>query len=196
MLKRAVWRGVASVVVLLAATLRVTSSQIKLQTIACLFTVCREWVIKGVILDSASVSPDCLLVTSSFGWIVMNGEEDSGSEWSCSKHSPDVMRNSYRWNTDTVTDERRCWDRIVSVGVSVDLPVSFQWRAEEEREETGSDSEAKAKRKCGMFVCECQRKTERLTRKETILVIVEEECESCSCEQDVQAVEKKWFHLI
>lgn len=51
--------------------------------------------------------------------------------------------------------------------MSVDLPVSFQWRAEEEREETGSVSEAKAKRKYGMFVCERQRKIERNTHAHT-----------------------------
>lgn len=72
------------------------------------------------------------------------------------------------------------------MGVSVDLPVSFQWRAEEEREERGSDSEAKAKRKCGMSVCECVEERQGHACKETIPVMVEEECESCSCEAEEQ----------
>ncbi len=104
-------------------------------------------------------------------------------------------RTVSRRNADTKMDGQQCRDRTVSAGVSLDLPVSFQWRAEEEREETGSDS--KAKRKCGMFVCECQRQTEKNTREETIAVIVEEECESCSCEteQEVQAAAKRGFVL-
>lgn len=53
------------------------------------------------------------------------------------------------------------WDRD---WVSMDLPVSFQWRAEEEREETGSESEAKSKeevRDVGLWVSKKDRRDRR-----------------------------------
>ncbi|KAI3372917.1 hypothetical protein L3Q82_023365 [Scortum barcoo] len=84
--------------------------------------------------------------------------------------------------TDTMmVDEQRRLDRAVDVGVSRDLPVSFQRRAEEEREGRRSHSEAKSKEE--VRGCSCVSVRERHT--ETIPAIVDEESQFPAAENNL-----------